>query len=126
MDTLPTFIAPMLPKLGQAFDSDRFLYEVKWDGTRTLAFIEHGTYRLLNRRRQSTADRYPELEFLAHLPSGTVLDGEIVVLKDGQPDFASLLTRELLQSPLKIQLRSRFEPATFIVFALSGNLPPRS
>ena len=116
----------MLPKLGQAFDSDRFLYEVKWDGTRTLAFIEHGTYRLLNRRRQSTADRYPELEFLAHLPSGTVLDGEIVVLKDGQPDFASLLTRELLQSPLKIQLRSRFEPATFIVFALSGNLPPRS
>jgi len=51
----------MLPKLGQAFDRDKFRYEVKWDGTRTLAFIEHGTYRLVNRRRQSAADRYPEL-----------------------------------------------------------------
>jgi hypothetical protein len=53
MDTLRTFIVPMLPKLGQAFDSDKFLCEVKWDGTRTLAFTGHGTYRLVNRRRQS-------------------------------------------------------------------------
>jgi ATP-dependent DNA ligase len=115
---LPAFIAPMLPKLGQAFDSDRFLYEVKWDGTRTLAYIERGADRLVNRRRHNTIDRYPEFGFLSRLPSGTVLDGEIVVLKDGQPDFAALVVRELLQSPFKIQLRSGFQRATYIVFDL--------
>jgi DNA ligase D-like protein (predicted ligase) len=108
----------MLAKLGEAFDSDKFLYEVKWDGTRTLAFIESGNHRLINRRGNSTVDRYPELAFLQKLPRGTVLDGEIVVLKNGQPDFGSLLSREQVQSPLKIHFLSRSLPATYIVFDL--------
>ena len=53
----------MLPKLGQAFDSDRFSYEVKRDGVRTLAFIDRGVFRLVNRRQHNTTDRYPELGF---------------------------------------------------------------
>ena len=40
---LPQFIEPMLAKAGAAFDSDDHLFEMKWDGTRTLAFVEHGT-----------------------------------------------------------------------------------
>ena len=38
---LPQFIEPMHAKLGEAFDSDDYLFELKWDGMRTLAFIDH-------------------------------------------------------------------------------------
>ena len=51
---LPSFVAPMLCKAGPPFDSDEFLFEVKWDGTRALAFIEQGGYRLVNRPASTT------------------------------------------------------------------------
>lgn len=113
---LPPFIEPMLARPGTAFDSDHYLFEVKWDGTRCLAFIEGGAYRLLNRRRVDMTARYPEFDFLANLPGGTVLDGEIVVLHEGKPDFGRLQSREHSRSPLRIRALAHAMPATFIVF----------
>src|SRR5271156_3897176 len=89
-EVLPAFIPPMQAKSGEPFDDDGYLFEVKWDGTRCLAFIEQGSYRLLNRRNIDMTDRYPEFDFLGEMPPGAVLDGEIVVLKGGKPDFALL------------------------------------
>lgn len=113
---LPKFIAPMLATPGRPFDSAEHLFEVKWDGTRGLAFIESGAYRLVNRRRIDFTDRYPEFGFLATLPPGTVLDGEVVVLHGGKPDFDRLMAREQLRSPFKIRTSARAMPATYIVF----------
>src|SRR5438876_735748 len=113
---LPRFIEPMLAKQGMAFDSDDYLFEIKWDGTRTLAFVEHGGYRLVNRRRIDMTSRYPEFSFLRELPPGTVLDGEVVVLRDGKPSFPLLLSREQARVPLKVRSSSRSMPATYIVF----------
>ena len=113
---LPRFVAPMLAKPGQPFDSAAHLFEVKWDGTRTLAFVEAGSYRLVNRRRIDMTDRYPEFQFLAALPPGTVLDGETVVLREGKPDFQLLLSREQSRSPLRVRLLARSLPATYVVF----------
>jgi DNA ligase D-like protein (predicted ligase) len=96
MSTLPDFVAPMLAKLGdRAFDSDRHLFEVKWDGFRMLAFVDAaGRYRLLSRRRQVMTARYPELAPLGRLPAGVILDGEVVALgPDQRPDFEALLGR---------------------------------
>jgi len=115
---LPAFVAPMLARSGTPFDSEEHLFEIKWDGTRTLAFIESGQYRLVNRRRIDMTDRYPEFAFLADLPSGTILDAETVVLRDGKPDFNLLQRREQAQSPLRIRTASRSTPATLIVFDL--------
>lgn len=115
---LPAFIPPMLATPGKPFDSDDFLFEVKWDGTRGLAFIEDGTYRLVNRRRIDFTERYPEFGFLADLPPGTVLDGEVVVLHGGKPSFDRLMAREQLRTPMKIKSSSRAMPATYIVFDL--------
>jgi bifunctional non-homologous end joining protein LigD len=42
---LPQFIPPMLAKPGTPFDSKDHLFEIKWDGTRTLAFIDAASYR---------------------------------------------------------------------------------
>ncbi|MGH2571712.1 MAG: DNA ligase, partial [bacterium] len=70
--TLPDFVPPMLAKIGrEPFSSDEHLFEIKWDGTRAIALVESGDYRLLNRKRRPAKDRYPELAALAGLPAGT-------------------------------------------------------
>jgi bifunctional non-homologous end joining protein LigD len=113
---LPAFIRPMLAKLGQPFDSDEHLFEIKWDGTRSLCFIDKGSYRLVNRRQIDMTYRYPEFAFLQEFPPGTVLDGEMVVLKDGKPSFPLLQSRDHARSPLKIRTLSGAMPATYVVF----------
>ena len=91
---LPRFVSPMLAKPGDPFDSHEHLFEIKWDGTRVLAFVDSNRYRLVNRHRADVTDRYPELGFFNDLPAGTILDGEIVVLRQGKPDFGLLLSRK--------------------------------
>jgi len=100
------------------FDSDRHLFEIKWDGTRCLAFIERGRVRLQNRHFVEMRGRYPELAGLRRLPSGTVLDGEVVVLEDGKPSFRKLQQRDQLLGPIRIEMLSQRLPATLIVFDL--------
>ena len=90
----------------------------KWNGTRVLAFVDQGGYRLVNHHRVDVTDRYPELGFLANLPAGIILDGEIVVLRYGKPDFGLLLSRNQTRAPLKIRSLARTFPATYVVFDL--------
>ena len=113
--TLPR-LEPMLARPAKPFDSPQYLFEVKWDGTRALAYIDGDGYRILNRRDRDIGYRYPELGCLADLPAGTILDGEIVVLRDGKPDFNLLQQREQAQRPLRIQTLARQIPATYVVF----------
>ena len=115
---LPEFIEPMLAKPGSPFDSEEYLFEIKWDGTRTLAFIERSGYRLVNRRRIDMTERYPEFSFLSGKKPGTVFDGEVAVLNHGKSDFQALMSREQSRSPLKIRTLARVLPATFIIFDL--------
>jgi len=116
---LPDFVAPMLAKVArQPFDSDRHSFEIKWDGTRALAFVEGGGYRLRNRRARDIVQTYPELELLAGLPPGLVLDGEICVLRDGTPDFAGMLEREQGRTAQRCRELARESPATYVVFDL--------
>src|SRR5262245_21454332 len=92
--SLPSFIAPMLAKPGEPFDSDDYLFEIKWDGFRALSYVEDGICRIVGRRKSNYTAQYPELAALAALPDGCIVDGEIVSMVDGKPDFASLLTRQ--------------------------------
>ena len=117
-DLLPDFVAPMLCRRGSAFDSDQHLFEIKWDGTRALLFADHSGRRLRNRREAVLDERYPELESWGALPPGTVLDGELVVLRDGAPDFSALLAREQIRSPDRARRAARANPATFVAFDL--------
>lgn len=115
--TLPDFVSPMLAKLEQEpFDSDEHLFEIKWDGIRALAFVQDGDYRLLSRNRNDLKPRYPELAFLGDLDEGLVLDGEIIALKDGRPDFQSVLKREQARNPLKIEALMQSQPVCYVVF----------
>src|SRR5436309_3190767 len=107
----------MLAAPGQPFDSEEHLFEIKWDGTRAVCYLDGpGAYRLMNRRKIDIAGRFPELSVLNELPPGSVLDGEIVVLNEGKPDFQALQSREHAGNAMNIRFMSRQAPATYILF----------
>lgn len=115
---LPQHIEPMLARIGEPFDSPTHLFEIKWDGVRAMTYVEQGGHRLHGRRRRDLAGRYPELAFLSRLPDGTVLDGELVVLRaDGTPDFRAMLGRENATGD-RVAAGARQRPAVYVVFDL--------
>jgi bifunctional non-homologous end joining protein LigD len=113
-------IPPMLAYAGMPFDSPRHLFEIKWDGTRCLLFLKGKDLRLQNRRLEDITARYPELSRISRgiRARNAILDGELVVLAQGRPDFGKLQQRQQVASPLKIELLSRQLPVTYIAFDL--------
>jgi DNA ligase D-like protein (predicted ligase) len=107
----------MLASPGSPFDSDEYLYEIKWDGIRALAFFGKGLARLQGRKLTDSSDRYPEIvSALRALDGEGVLDGEIVVLdEDGRPDFQRVLVREQARTA---GARSSAHPVVYIAFDL--------
>ena len=96
----------------EPFDSAAHLFEIKWDGIRSIASIEPDRLRLQNRRHAEIGDQYPELAGLRKLSSGIVLDGEIVLLEGGKPSFEKLQQRMHLTDPKRIALAGRRLHAT--------------
>ena len=115
---LPDFVEPMLARIGGPFDSPEHLFEVKWDGIRSLAFCEGGRYRLRSRTRRAQEERYPELAFLADLPAGTLLDGELVVLRDGRPSFQAVMKRERTRRGPALAALAAELPVSYVTFDL--------
>lgn len=111
-------IRPMLAVKSEPFSSDEYIYEIKWDGTRCIAFVdvENGKLRLQNRRLMDITYRYPELDILKCVTQNTIIDGEIVVMKDGKPAFSLLQKREHVENRFKIEILSKTTPATYVVF----------
>ena len=73
------------------FHDRGWVYEIKWDGYRSLAFVENGKAELVSRNDIVYTQFLPINELLASWGLDVVLDGEIVVLDDiGVPDFGSL------------------------------------
>jgi ATP-dependent DNA ligase len=107
---------PMLAARAEPFDSPEFFFEVKWNGVRALAASADGRWQLWGRDLADYTYRYPELAVLTGLPSGTVLDGELVLLRAGLPDLEAMLARHQLGCPTKIRQRSQAAPVTYVLF----------
>jgi bifunctional non-homologous end joining protein LigD len=76
---------------------DGWAFEIKWDGYRTLAFVDDGGVRLQSSNLLDVTRKYPELRDLAGAVAArrAVLDGEIVVLDDlGRPRFELIQRHE--------------------------------
>ena len=73
-------------------DSDRWLYELKLDGYRAIAFKRDGAVHLRSRNDNDFSGRYPAVyKALASLPDNTVIDGEVIAFgPDGRPSFNAL------------------------------------
>ncbi|MDR0471515.1 MAG: non-homologous end-joining DNA ligase [Nitrososphaerota archaeon] len=85
---------PMLAKaLSTAFSDTHWLFEIKWDGFRAIAYVET-PFSLKSRNGKELKNTFPELTELTHLAdSNIVVDGEIIAMQNGKPDFQALLKR---------------------------------
>jgi len=94
---MPRAIHPMLATMvDKPFDDDSWLYEIKWDGYRAVAFIDGNSVRLVSRNQNDLTAAYPELhEIVSHVKGrNAILDGEIVALdNDGRPSFSLMQQR---------------------------------
>jgi bifunctional non-homologous end joining protein LigD len=117
-------IEPMLCQTADAaFSSDDWVFELKYDGFRMLAYGGAGQATLRYRSGQDPTERFPELtSAIRALPIGElVLDGEVVVLDaDGKPDFHKLAARAQLARTSEIQRAALAAPVTYMVFDLLG------
>jgi len=80
----------------QPFDRPDWLFELKYDGVRTLAIRDGNRVALVGRNERDITHRYPEVKLaLSKLPFDRfVIDGEIVALDDqGRPSFQLLQRR---------------------------------
>jgi DNA ligase D-like protein (predicted ligase) len=111
-------LRPTLATSAQPFDSAEHVFEIKWDGVRALAAVEGIHWRLWGRQGSDYGDRYPELTALRRLPSGTVVDGELVVLADGRADLNAVLRRHQLRRPDKVRHAGRRTPVHYLLFDL--------
>jgi len=99
--SMPTMIRPMLATLvDEPFSDAEWMFETKWDGFRSVCFVNRGQARFVSRNQIEMTPQYPEL---ANVPKQinakqVILDGEIVALDEhGMPRF------QLLQNKLRIR-----------------------
>lgn len=117
---MPEALEPMLATLAdQPFSDPGWLFEIKWDGVRALAFLGHGRLRLRSRNGVDITPRYPELAGLpdAFIGREAILDGEIVALDDqGLSSFERLQERMHVRAPGEKLVRE--VPAVYFLFDL--------
>ena len=111
-------VSPMLiAQMQEPFNDDGWIYELKLDGCRCIGYFGQNGTCLRNKRNMELLPRFPELKGLHHSVSErTVLDGELVVLRDGVPDFFELQRRTLLTDRFKIEMAAARHPASFVAY----------
>ena len=111
-------IRPMLIGTeGQPFDSDEYIYELKLDGERCIAYLDRDKTILKNKRNILMLPKVPELaEIHKNVNVRCILDGELAVIKDGRPDFFEIQKRSMMSNPVKIDMAAKKYPACFTAF----------
>src|SRR5260221_3040671 len=105
-------VLPMLAKrVGELPEGESWIFEPKWDGFRTLVFRDGDEVFLQSRDGKPLGRYFPELlePLRTQLPLRCVLDGEIVIARDGALDFEAL--------------QLRLHPAASRVKMLAGQIP---
>ncbi len=119
---MPSAVNPMLAtSIEKPFDSDDWLYEIKWDGYRSVAFIEGGKLRLVSRNHNEMTSLYPEL---GDLPTyirakDAIVDGEVVAIdEEGRPSFSLMQQRTGIRHGRFRAPGSRDVPVLYYAFDL--------
>jgi ATP-dependent DNA ligase len=113
-------IEPMLARIADELPAGAaLLYEPKWDGFRAIVYRGPGAVFIQSRDLRPLDRYFPELHeaFLAQLPEGCVVDGEIVIARRGGLDFDALQMR-LHPAASRVERLARETPASFVAFDL--------
>lgn len=111
-------VEPMMPLLVKEItESPDYVYQVKWDGVRMLAYLSSGKVTLLNKGGHLRTEQYPELQKLPSLMRipEAIVDGELVVLKNGKPSFPAILRRDLCGSR-QVNPKRALYPVHYMIF----------
>lgn len=113
-------IKPMLiSEMTEPFNDPNWIYELKLDGIRCIAYLDNlaKNTELRNKRNLRLLPKVPELsEIYKNVKERCILDGELVILKNGVPDFFEIQKRALTTNPFKIQISSDKYPASFVAY----------
>lgn len=111
-------LAPMLAKAVAAIPPG-MQYEAKWDGFRAIVFRDGDEVEIGSRTGKPLTRYFPELvaAFLAELPPRCVLDGEIVIAREGRLRFEELLER-IHPAASRVRTLAERTPASFVAFDL--------
>lgn len=101
----------------EPFDDEDYIYELKLDGIRCVAYIEPKSVTLQNKRFKDLTDIYPELSDIRKcVKKRVILDGELVVLTDGKPDFYAVQKRSLMKNSFRISFAAKQNPVQFVTY----------
>jgi bifunctional non-homologous end joining protein LigD len=119
---MPTSITPMLATPAEKpFDDPEWLFEIKWDGYRAVAFVEDGKVRLVSRNQNDLTGQYAELHDLPKLvkAKNAILDGEIAALDEqGRASFSLMQQRTGIRSGGRRTAARLDVPVVYYVFDL--------
>jgi bifunctional non-homologous end joining protein LigD len=119
---MPAVVHPMLATpTSKAFDDPDWLFEIKWDGYRAVAFIADGQVRLVSRSLNDLTAQFSELASLPQFVRAqrAILDGEIVALDDeGRPSFSLMQQRTGFQPGKRRLPRREGVPVLYYAFDL--------
>ena len=113
-------IEPMLSKRVAALpNGDGWLFEPKWDGFRVLVFRDGDELFIQSRDEKPLSRYFPEVSepLLRALPARCVLDGELVIARDGALDFEALQLR-LHPAASRVKLLAGQMPASIVFWDL--------
>ena len=121
-------IVPMKGKADALPRGDQWVYELKWDGMRIIAYIAPDAtdpgatrVRLQSSNGRDVTPSFPELQRLADAGApfdGLVLDGEVVAFAGSKPSFNLLQTRMHVTDPNDAARRAATTPVLFVAFDL--------
>ncbi|GHD23933.1 ATP-dependent DNA ligase [Streptomyces galbus] len=112
---------PVLPMLAKAVASipAGMQYEAKWDGFRAIVFRDGDEVELGSRTGKTLTRYFPELVAAVRerLPRRCVVDGEIVIAREGHLDFDAL-TERIHPADSRVRTLAERTPASLVVFDL--------
>jgi bifunctional non-homologous end joining protein LigD/DNA ligase-1 len=111
-------IQPMLiAEQKEPFNSKEYIFELKFDGIRCIAYLDKEYVDLRNKRNMKLGTIFPELKELHNqVNNKCILDGELIVTVNGKPNFHEVQRRSILKNKFKIKLISEKLPATFVAY----------
>ncbi len=116
---LEKHIAPMLiAENVPLFVDPDWIYELKWDGERCIAYLDpKGGTELRNKRYIKMIPKVPELSQIHQQANKKcILDGELLCIVNGKPNFEAIQRRSLMSNRFKIAMESKRYPACFVAF----------
>lgn len=110
-------LKPMLFYEGKLFNSEEYIYEIKFDGHRTIIYLDHNYINIRSRNNKDVTSLYPELNEVKKLVKRKcILDGELIILENGKPNFFKMQKRSLMTNTIRIKQESINNPVIFIAF----------